>query len=218
MNARLPVLLVLVCLSIVVRAAGDAGSVDVEMSSISGDVEKPRRHFRLRNPARIPAAEAERIYRIALQSMRTGYSEAGVDAIQGYDKWPRYNRSPYLSSTHGNHLVNNYANDIARNYGRFEKAGILPVGSIIAKDSFAVTRSGLILLGPVFLMEKMPAGFNYVSADWRYTMIRPDGRILGTTGGKNSDRVEYCAACHQFRAQQDQLYFIPKKFRAKNLP
>jgi len=85
MNARLPVLLVLVFLSIPARAAGDAGSVDVEMSSISGDVEKPRRHFRLRNPARIPAEEAERIYRIALQAMRAGYAEAGIDAIQGYE-------------------------------------------------------------------------------------------------------------------------------------
>ena len=218
MNTRLLVLLVLACLSMPARAAGDAGSADVEMSSISGDAEQPRRHFRLRHPARMPAEEAERIYRIALQAMRKGYAEAGVEAVRGYEKWPRYNRSPYLSSTHGNHLVNNYANDIARNYGRFEKAGKLPVGSVIAKDSFAVTRSGLILLGPVFLMKKMPAGFNYVSGDWRYTMIRPDGRVLGVTGGKNSDRVDYCATCHLFRAQQDHLYFIPKKFRVESSP
>jgi len=212
------VLLLLVCLSMLARAAGNPPSVDVEMSPISGDVQHPRRHFRLRKPARLSPREAERIYRIALRAMRAGYAAAGIGKVQGYDQWQRYNTSPYLSSTHGNHYVNNYANTIARNYGKFEKAGKLPVGSIIAKDSFVVTRSGLILLGPVFIMEKMPAGFNYVSGDWRYTMIRPDGRVLGITGARNSDDVKYCATCHLFRAAQDHLYFIPKKFRVKTPP
>ena len=208
--------MILVCVPVLVRAAGNAGSADIEMSGISGSSEQPRRHFRLRSPAKISVQEAERIYRIALQAMVKGYAQAGIASIADYETWERYNSTPYLSSTHGNHLVNNYANGIARNYGLFEKAGKLPVGSVIAKDSFAVTRSGLILLGPVFVMEKMPPGFNYVSGDWRYTMIRPDGVVLGTTGGQNSERVEYCITCHLFRSNQDHLYFIPKKLRNKN--
>ncbi len=207
------VILLMMCLPAITEAAGDGTVPEVEMSSISGGTQHPRRHFRLRNPARLPPLQAERIYRIASQSMRIGYATAGMTAIDGYQNWTRYNASPYLSSTHGNHYVNNYANARAEKYGLFENAGRFPVGSIIAKDSFAVTQSGLIVLGSVFIMEKMSAGFNYVSGDWRYTMIRPDGRILGTTGGKNSDRVQYCATCHLFRAKQDHLYFIPKKFR-----
>ena len=74
--------------------------------------------------------------------MRKGYVQSDITSIDAYETWERYNTAPYQSSTHGNHLVNNYANAIARNYGQFEKAGKLPVGSVIAKDSFAVTRSG----------------------------------------------------------------------------
>ena len=51
-------------------------SADVEMGGISGPPDAPRRHFRLRNPAALDAAEAQRIYRIASQSLRAGYAVA----------------------------------------------------------------------------------------------------------------------------------------------
>jgi len=69
--------------------------------------------------------------------------------------------------------------------------------------------------GPLFLMEKMPAGFNYVSGDWRYTMIMPDGRIFGVTKGENAERVEYCITCHLAREDNDHLFFVPEAFRVK---
>lgn len=69
---------------------------------------------------------------------------------------------PYLSATHGNHYIDKYANQTGRAYGGGKR---LPVGSVIAKDSFSVTETGGILLGPLFVMEKMPAGFSYVSGD-----------------------------------------------------
>jgi len=87
------------------------------------------------------------------------------------------------------------------------------VGSIIAKDSLAVTDDNKILPGPLFLMEKMPAGFNYVSGDWRYTMVMPDGSMFGTTNGVGSDNVKFCIACHLAVEAQDHLYFPPKQYR-----
>ncbi len=188
-------------------------SGQVEMSEISGDKEVPRRHFRLRDPATLAPGEAQHIYDIAIRSLTAGYARSGVTAAESYSGWRRYNRVPYLSATHGNHYINNYANETARAYGR---GGRLPVGSVIAKDSFSVTETGGILLGPLFLMEKMPNGFNYVSGDWKYSLIQPNGTLFGETNGPGSERVEYCISCHLAVEGQDHLYFVPRAYRAKN--
>ena len=194
--------------------AGERDST-VNYSPISGDPEKPRRHFRVKNPAQLTPEEAARIWSELGDEMAAGYRRSGAPAAAAYQDWARYNTAPYRSATHGLRYVNNHANEIARGYGRYEAAGKLPEGSIVAKDSFTVTRDGVVAPGPLFLMEKMPAGFNYVSGDWRYTMIMPDGRIFGVTKGENAERVEYCITCHLAREDNDHLFFVPEAFRVK---
>ena len=187
----------------------------LEMSPISGPRSAPRRHFRLKFAERVPPAEAERIYAIAVLSMQAGYAASGHEVAEKYRDWQRFNTAPYLSAAHGNHYLNNYANDIARVYGEFEQAGRLPVGSIIAKDTFSLVETGGIVLGPLFVMEKMSPGFNYASGDWRYTAILPDGTVLGETAGRSAERVEFCVACHLARERFDHLYFIPREYRRR---
>jgi hypothetical protein len=87
------------------------------------------------------------------------------------------------------------------------------VGAIIAKDSFIVERSGEVRPGPLFVMEKMPKGFNYVSSDWRYIQINPDGEFFGETHGEGDERVAFCIGCHLAVEQQDHLFFIPGPYR-----
>ena len=71
-----------------------------------------------------------------------------------------FSNGPYLSRAHGQRFVSNYANAIAaENYGKFETVGEMPVGSMMAKDSFVVTKSGRAVYGSLGIMEKMPAGF-----------------------------------------------------------
>jgi len=198
---------------LVLSGASSAQRQDVQMSPISGDPAKPRRHFRVRDQARLSAAEAERLYTIVLPSLTLGYRSSDNAHARAYPKWRRENRAPYLSRTHGNHYLSNYTNELARDYALAEDAPVMPAGAVIAKDSFSATPSGTILLGPLFLMEKMQPDFSPVSGDWRYTLIRPDGQILGTTGGKGSERVRYCITCHLAREANDHLYFVPRKAR-----
>lgn len=190
-----------------------AQPADVEMSTISGDPAAPRRHFRLVEPAKLPPRQASEIYAIIRQALQGGYSRSGNAAAASYQGWRRVNTAPYLSATHGNHYLNNYVNEIGAAYGRFEKAGRLPVGTVIAKDSFSMTRGGEILLGGLFVMEKMPGGFNDVTDDWKYTLIQADGTLFGETNGSGSKRVEYCIACHLSKKHQDHLWFLPKPYR-----
>ena len=185
----------------------------LQTAQISGDPDKPRRHFRIRRPARLAPAEAEETYRQLVDELVAGYAPTGHPAARDYRNWRRYNSAPYLSATHGNLYINNYVNESGRAYGNFENAGILPVGTIIAKDSFVVERNGDVRPGPLFIMEKMPKGFNYVSGDWRYTQIMPDGVFFGETLGEDAERVEFCIGCHLAVEQQDHLFFIPGPYR-----
>ena len=120
----------------------------------------------------------------------------------------------YTSATHGNRYVNNFANPAGAEYGMFEQGTVLPVGSVLVKDSFVVNARGEVVFGVLSLMEKMDAGFNPEFSDWRYTMILPDGTVAGTTGGAGSDIVGFCAGCHvAVDETQGSLFFVPKRFR-----
>ncbi len=109
--------------------------------------------------------------------------------------------------------MNNYANPTgADEYGKYEAGGPMPVGSVLAKESFMVTGSGVVKPGPLFVMEKMPAGFHDESGDWRYSMVMPNGKIMGITNGDGSGKVEFCIQCH-IVAERDSMFFLPDEYR-----
>lgn len=196
-------------------AESRTGASAMELSPISGDPDRPRRHFRFRtakDPGSVPAAA---LYSQIRPALRAGYALSGRLPALEYQAWARYNSEPFISAAHGRHYLNVYANSRAQQYSLFEKAGKLPVGSIVAVDSFATVASGEVVLGPLLTMEKMAQGFNYVSGDWKYTYIQPDGSIFGETNGANAQRVEFCMACHLVREQYDHLYFVPERYRIK---
>ncbi len=181
-------------------------------------IARPTRHFKVQSSAELADADALTIYDRIRDDMAAVYRQSGNNHAGVYQTWRRYNLTPYVSATHGNRYVNNYANPKAKIYGQFENAGTLPQGSVLAKDSFEVTAHGDVLTGPLALMEKMQPGFNPESRNWRYTMIMPDGRVFGTTKGERSERVEFCAECHLAAGDaNDHLFFIPKKHRVRFL-
>ena len=162
----------------------------------------------------LTAEEAIAAYKCMLPEMQAAYSKSKNQIAGSYAKWTVYNKQPYASDTHGGRYVNNYANKTGAAYGKFEKAGKLKAGSVLAKDSFVVDPAGHLSVGPLFLMEKMKAGFNTPSGNWRYTLIGPDGSVIGETGGKGSKNVEFCAECHAGVGDtQDHLFFMPKDVR-----
>ena len=142
--------------------------------------------------------------------MAAGYALSRHPGATEYQGWARINRVPYRSASHGQRYLNNYVNEKAQSYRRFEGAGALPVGAVIAKDSFTVRRDGSTMPGALYLMEKMPDGFNHASGNWRYTMIMPDGSVFGTTGGVGARQVRFCVSCHLAVEHQDHLFFVPK--------
>ena len=61
-------------------------------------------------------------------------------------------------------------------------------------------------------MRKMAAGFSADTEDWQYTLILPNGQVIGTTNATGSAKVEFCADCH-LAADGDSRFFIPEEFR-----
>jgi len=166
--------------------------------------------------AELTDAEAVAVYDCLLKELKAAYAKSDNDIALSYMSWPRYSKQAYLSGTHGNRYVQNYANAKARAYGAYEKAGTMPVGSAIAKDSFAVTANGKVTIGPLFLMEKMNAGFSPSSDDWRYTMIMPNGSVFGTTWGAGGAKVQFCADCHMsVTPDVDSMMFMPDEYRVQ---
>ncbi len=161
-------------------------------------------------------AEAVAAYDCLLNDLKAAYAKSGNDIAVSYADWPRYSKQAYVSGTHGGRYVQNYANVKARAYGAFENAGLMPSGSVLAKDSFGVKAGGQVSPGPLFLMEKMNAGFNAGTGNWRYTMIMPNGSVFGTTGGVGSAKMQFCADCHLSVAPEgDSMVFVPEEYRVE---
>lgn len=195
-----------------------AGMTTSAQDDAATDLAQPTRHFRVPNPARLSDVEALSIYDRIRDDMVAAYRLSRSPIAGRYYKWRRYNRAPYRSATHGERYVNNYANaEAAEDYGRSD-ADAMPPGAVLAKDSFTVTGQGDVFTGPLFLMEKMPSGFAERTRDWRYTMIMPDGSLLGTTEGDGAERVEFCASCHATAGDdRDHLFFVPESYRMRFL-
>jgi len=161
-------------------------------------------------------AEVIAVYDCLQPQMAVAYAASGADIAVHFNSYRLYSNHPYVSATHGERYVMNYANDTARAYGLFEKAGALPVGSKLAKPSFSVKGNGQATMGPLFTMEKMDAGFNPDSGDWRYSMVLPSGSVVGSTNGKGADKVEFCIGCHlSVTPEQDSIMLIPEEYRVK---
>ena len=161
------------------------------------------------------ADEARDAYACISATLAEGYAKSGDQWAAVYRNWRNVAAQPYVSDTHGARYVNNYANDIgADNYSLFEEAGPSPVGTVLAKDSFVVKGNGKVAAGPLFLMEKMEAGFDADSGDWRYTLLMPNGRTIGATGGKGAKNVVFCADCH-LDEDTDSRFFLDEEYRVQ---
>lgn len=165
--------------------------------------------------AKISDREAVDAYNCALPALRQAHGESGFAPAAEYLDWQRFSTGPYESRAHSRRYVSNYANAIAAEfYGRWEAIDKMPVGSILAKNSLIVTPEGRVGFGSLAILEKMPAGFNPDTGDWRFTLVLPDGRLFGQTNDDDQVAVKFCADCHQDAGpKQDFLFFMPQRYR-----
>ncbi|WP_299478734.1 cytochrome P460 family protein [uncultured Roseibium sp.] len=172
-------------------------------------------HIAIEDPADLSKEDARKIYDDLKSRMGDLYAIADLPEIEGYQSWKLFNDAPYVSATHGQRYVNNYANAIAVNYAILKAGEKLPVGSVLAKDSITVTGDGRIFPGAMFGMEKLAEGTSPETADWRYFMVIPDGSIVGDTTGDNPQLMTYCHECHLAVEDRDFTFYVPEGYRVQ---
>jgi len=158
--------------------------------------------------------EAVAAYNCVGPSLAQAYGKSDHPVAVGYRKWKRFSKIAYPADAHGTRFMNNYANEVAAaDYGKWEAAGTMPKGSVLAKDSFIVADDGNILVGPLFVMEKGAAGSNTATRDWQYTMIMPAGIVR-----RDTVLQKFCNGCHyKAGAEDDNLMFLPLPFRISQM-
>jgi hypothetical protein len=138
-----------------------------------------------------------------------------VPAMRPAAPWHRFS-TQFFRSEHGRYLEV-WGNPLAADYARrWEDSIPLPVGAIVKKHGFTVLQSGETVYGPQFTMEKLPAGAAPQANDWRFALIDGSGATIGETGGRNSDAVAFCIACHRSAWRQDFLFFVPPPYRPRS--
>ena len=171
-------------------------------------------HVRIQNPAEMDQAEANTVYGEIKRRMAEGYALSAEVSAKEYQDWKRFSSAPYLSSGHGNRYVSNYGNRISSSYLELDEENPMPVGSILAKDSFTVTAEKNLYPGALFLMEKLEDGRNPETGNWRYVMILPEGSLFGDTLGDNTEAMDFCHECHQQVENTDFLFGVPARYQS----
>lgn len=201
------------CLDGTVETAGNPLATSCAVPRLAATPSPPARANAPGNPPApvLSGAELIELAGCVRPALAASMRDSEAPAARLYSSWPRYSLRPF-GSEHGSYLEI-FANERASAFGRYEDAGVMPEGAIIAKHHFSVSGSGAVSRGPLLTMQKMQPGFNRTTADWRFTMITPEGKIAGETAGRNAGAVDFCIECHKAAWRQDFLMFVPPEFR-----
>ena len=142
-------------------------------------------------------AEANAVYECIAGALHAGYKQGekrwvNADHVASYRGWTRAATGPANPQMHGDRFLLTYVNDIgAAMYLQYADNPTVPVGTVLAKESFSVDGAGKVEKGPLFLMEKAPAGSSPKTDDWYYSMVSPKGTPVAVNVFKA------CSECHQ---------------------
>lgn len=157
--------------------------------------------------------EATAVYDCLKAELLDGYLQGEkrwipADYVASYRSWTPASAFPAAPGFHGERLLMTYVNEIgADTYLEYRDEGVIvPAGTVIAKESFAVDEQGKVQPGPLFIMEKVEAGRSPQTDDWFYMAVAPNGSPMAM------DVISACSECHQqnFGAQGGLGYPVPE--------
>ena len=142
--------------------------------------------------------EAQAVYDCIEADLHAGYMQGDkmwipAEFVADYRNWTLANTLPANPGFHGGRFLMTRVNDIgAEAYLKFaEENVVIPSGTVLAKESFAVTEAGKVEKGPLFIMEKVAAGVSPETDDWYYMMVAPNGAPQAVPV------MTACSECHQ---------------------
>ena len=145
--------------------------------------------------------QVQALYDCIKGKLRDGYAAKGGTNTKEYQSWKNASTLPAVNGTHGKRFLMTFVNDAGyAEYTKFlEERGPMPVGSIIAKESFNVSKKGKVKSGPLFFMEKVAAGGDADQyGNWVYSAFTPKGKVMKI-------KQKFCHDCHANFEDQDAL-------------
>jgi len=141
------------------------------------------------------------LYECISEDLAAGYAGGDNEVAAEYRSWGVTATAPYSPGAHSDRLLLTFANDIA--YDTYVEYGYgddfsMPVGSILAKESFSLRNNGNPRPGPLFIMTKVEDGVADEFDNWVYSALQPNGNAMGI-------QQSFCHDCHVGFADQDNL-------------
>jgi opacity protein-like surface antigen len=142
--------------------------------------------------------EAQVVYDCIAADLQAGYAKGDKKWIPAafvtdYPNWTLANTLPANPGFHGGRFLMTRVNAVgADEYLKFAEDDDvhIPAGTVIAKESFAVSEQGKVQKGPLFIMEKVAVGVSPETDDWYYMMVAPNGAPQAV------DVMVACNECH----------------------
>ena len=164
------------------------------------------------DPFDFDAAQVTEIYSCLESAMAEAYAKHDSTTAKEYRTWTNSQTIPAIEGAHTERFLMTFANDIAaEQYLKFEFEGVeMPVGSILAKESFKVRtkgkNNGKVVVGPLFTMEKVGLDAAPDTAGWLYGGVLPNGKDM-------KFKQSFCHNCHTAWEAQDSLAYPVEEAR-----
>jgi hypothetical protein len=153
--------------------------------------------------------EVASYYNCIRPQLIAGYQSQGDDLAMAYSSWQATAKQPAKPGFHSNRLLMTYVNDVGIDTYLTYAIGLdMPLGSLIAKESYEIKGSGKLKEGPLFFMEKVGVDKAPETAGWYYSALKDNGKPM-------SVKQSFCHSCHMAYAAQDYLGFPQPEVRLK---
>ena len=165
-----------------------------------------------KDPYDLDDAEVTALYDCIKDQMAEAYAKSDVAGAGAFRSWTATATRPAVAGPHGERFLNTFANDIAaEEYLKFAEEGVqMPVGSVLAKESFSLykkgDKKGQPRVGPLFIMTKVAAGEADETDNWVYSGVQPNGKPL-------KFKQSFCHDCHAAFEGQDALGYPLEEVR-----
>lgn len=148
------------------------------------------------------------LYECIKSKMRAGYKAVGNEWAAAYPDWGAAFVVPGGVGNHGSRFLTTFVNEVGfSEYVRFtEEDTKMPVGTVIAKESFNVDKKGNVRVGPLFFMEKVAAGEADEFGNWLYSAVQSKGKPMKI-------KQSFCHGCHGNFEGQDALGYPEEEYR-----
>ena len=146
-------------------------------------------------------ADIDALYDCLKDQMAEGYASQGHEVGSVYRDWKVTATGAAAPGAHGNRFLLTFANDTAYDqYVTYNEDGgfSMPVGSVLAKESFTLSKKQKPRRGPLFIMTKVAAGEADEFDNWVYSAVQPKGKVMKI-------KQSFCHDCHVAFEDQDSM-------------